>query len=318
MQINPYMPRHWGIFLAFISTILFSQATFSAEPVLRHKVIDKNVHALIGSIGGRTYENHGLNANFGVIETKDGVILIDSGASAQGAAIIAGEVKKITDKKVRWVINTGSQDHRWLGNDYFAKNGAEIIALKKTTITQASLGLGQMDSLRVNLKERLDGTKPLVSPKPIDGYEVKLTLGGVDIEIKYFNHAHFAGDVVVYLPQQKILFSGDHIYIDRLLGILPQSNAEAWLDAFKRIQTISPKTIVPGHGSVTDMATANAHTGDYLEFVVKGVKKYAEDMAGVEAAVKNLSKAPQFKNLANFDELHLGNVSRAYLRLEAQ
>ena len=110
MQNNSYMPRHWGIFLAFISTLLFSQATFSAEPVLRHKVIDKNVHALIGSIGGRTYENHGLNANFGVIETKDGVILIDSGASAQGAAIIAGEVKKITDKKVRWVINTGSQE----------------------------------------------------------------------------------------------------------------------------------------------------------------------------------------------------------------
>ena len=78
-------------------------------------------------------------------------------------------LKKITDKKVRWVINTGSQDHRWLGNDYFANNGDEIIALKKTAITQASLGLSQIDSLRVNLKERVDGTKPLVSSKPIDG-----------------------------------------------------------------------------------------------------------------------------------------------------
>jgi glyoxylase-like metal-dependent hydrolase (beta-lactamase superfamily II) len=318
MQINFCMPRHWGIFLSFISALLFSQATFSAEPVLRHKVIDKNVHALIGSISGRTYQNHGLNANFGVIETKDGVILIDSGASAQGAAIIQGAVKKITGKKIRWVINTGSQDHRWLGNDYFAKNGVEIIALKRTTITQASLGFGQMDSLRVNLKERLNGTKPLVSPKPIDGDEVKLTLGGVVVEIKYLNHAHFAGDIVVYLPQQKILFSGDHIYIDRLLGILPQSNADTWLSAFKKIQTMNPYVIVPGHGSVTDMATAKAHTGDYLEFIVTGVKKYAEDMSGVEAAVKNLSKAPAFEKLANFDELHLGNVSRAYLRIEAQ
>jgi glyoxylase-like metal-dependent hydrolase (beta-lactamase superfamily II) len=114
------------------------------------------------------------------------------------------------------------------------------------------------------------------------------------------------------------MFSGDHIYVDRLLGILPQSNAETWLSAFKKIQAINPKLIVPGHGSITNMKTSNSHTGDYLEFVVNGVKKYAEDMAGVEAAVKNLSKAPAFEKLANFSELHLGNISRAYLRFEAQ
>lgn len=307
-----------GFFLSIMAALLCMQNALAIEPIVKPATLDKGIHALIGSIGGRTYENHGLNANFGVIEAKGGVILIDSGATAQGAEILEESIKKITDKKVRWVINTGSQDHRWLGNDYFAKRGAEIIALKRTTLTQASLGLAQMDSLRINLKERLDGTIPFVSPNPIDKDEVKLSLGGVDIEIKYLNHAHFAGDVVVYLPKNKVLFSGDHIYVDRLLGVLPQSNAATWLDAFKKIQAINPKIIVPGHGSVTNMEKAKAHTGNYLEFVVTGVKKYAEDMAGVEAAVKNLSKAPSFERLANFNDLHLGNVSRAYLRLESQ
>ena len=69
---------------------------------------------------------------------------------------------------------------------------------------------------------------------------------------------------------------------------------------------------------VTNIKVAKAQTGDYLSFIVSGVKKYADDMAGVENAVKGLSNAPQFEKLANFNELHKGNISRAYLRLESQ
>ncbi len=76
--------------------------------------------------------------------------------------------------------------------------------------------------------------------------------------------------------------------------------------------------MISGHGSVTNMAKAKQDTGDYLNFLVSGCKKYADEMAGVEAAVKNLAKAPAFERLANFNDLHLGNVSRTYLKLESQ
>ncbi|OYY07564.1 MAG: MBL fold metallo-hydrolase, partial [Polynucleobacter sp. 35-46-11] len=102
------------------------------------------------------------------------------------------------------------------------------------------------------------------------------------------------------------------------LGVLPQSNASTWLDAFNQIESINPKVIVPGHGNICDLNKAKRQTGDYLKFLVDGTKKYAEEMAGVEAAVKGLSNAPQFEKLANFNELHKGNISRTYLRLEAQ
>ena len=190
--------------------------------------------------------------------------------------------------------------------------------IKRTTVTQASLGLGQISSLQTALKERVNGTIPFTSPKALETDYAKLNLGGFDVEIRYLNHAHFDGDAVVYLPASGILFSGDHIYVDRLLGILPQSNATTWLDAFKKIEAMKPRVIVPGHGSVTNIKVAKAQTGDYLAFIMNGVKKYAEDMAGVESAVKGLANAPQFEKLANFNELHKGNISRAYLRLESQ
>lgn len=300
---------------------IFLATTFSSHllaQTLKTQKINESTYALIGEIGGRTYENQGLNANYGAVVTRDGVILIDSGASKQGAELITKEVQKITSQKIRWVINTGSQDHRWLGNDYFISQGAEVIALSKTIATQKSLAGNQMDSVKTVLKDRFTGTKPGYAQKPINQNDIELNLGGTKVQIKYLNHAHFEGDVVVYFPDQNILFSGDHIYVDRLLGVLPQSNASTWLDAFNQIASINPKIIVPGHGNICDLNKAKKQTGDYLKFLVDGTKKYAEDMAGVETAVNGLSNAPQFEKLANFNDLHKGNISRTYLRFEAQ
>lgn len=303
--------------LGAFAGLLFLGSAVAAEPVLRSEKIGEGIFALIGPIGPRLAENFGLNANYGVIDTAQGAILIDSGASGEAAMLLESEAKRLTGKPVRWVINTGSQDHRWLGNAHFQRQGAEIIALEKTVATQQRLGRGQVESLQSALGRQMTGTVPLVSAKPSAGNLAKLNLGGRLLELRYFADAHFPGDAVVWLPAERIVFAGDHIYVDRLLGILPESNAVTWLAAFEQIMQLAPKVIVPGHGAVCDVGKARRDSGDYLSFVVTGVKRFAEDMAGVDAAVKALADAPQFRHLANFDDLHRGNVSRGYLRLES-
>lgn len=300
-----------------LSAALIAPALASESFRLDHQEVAAGVHALIGPIGARTYENHGLNANFGVIDTAEGAVLIDSGASQQGAQLLEAEATRLTGKPVRWVINTGAQDHRWLGNGYFRSKGVDVIALARTTDTQQKNALAQLDGLRPVLKERLDGTEPVTANRRLEGTHETLELGGQRIEIHYFADAHFPGDAIVWLPQERVAFSGDHIYVDRMLGILSQSNAEAWLQAFEALKALQPTVIVPGHGAVTDLAKAQADTGDYLTFIVSGVKALAEDMAGVDEAVAKLGDAPQFARLANYEELHRGNVSRAYLRFES-
>lgn len=308
------MKKH--VLALFGALLLCAQAVW-AEPILKVEKLADGIFALIGPTGGRLYENYGLNANFGVIDTPDGTILIDSGASTAAARLLEAEARNLTGKPVKWVINTGVQDHRWLGNGYFAAQGAQIIALQRTATTQAGLGKGQIESLARELKEQMDGTTPAPAAKPLGGDAQTLTLGGRTLELRYFDHAHFAGDAVVWLPKEKTLFSGDHIYVDRLLGILPESNAETWLAAFDQVIALQPARIVPGHGRVCDVTQAQRETGNYLRFVVTGTRKFAEDMAGVDAAVGALKDAPDFRHLKNFDELHRGNVNRAYLRFEA-
>lgn len=69
-------------------------------------------YAVIGDLGGRTYENEGLNASVGFIVTSGGVVVVDSGASYRSAKQLHAAIRRVTDQPVKWVINTGGQDHR--------------------------------------------------------------------------------------------------------------------------------------------------------------------------------------------------------------
>ena len=86
----------------------------------------ENVYAIVGELSNRSPKNLGNNATFGVVITDKGVVLIDSGATFKGAERIHQVIKSITDKPITMVINSGGQDHRWLGNGYFKKLGAKI------------------------------------------------------------------------------------------------------------------------------------------------------------------------------------------------
>ena len=286
---------------------------FELEP----QPVAEHVYALIGPTGGRTYDNLGLNANFGFIVTEDDVVLIDSGASRQGAQTIERAVRKITDQPIRWVINTGSQDHRWLGNGYFLEQGAQVIALQRTLRTQQRFAVQHLAGLAPLLKERLAGTQARSTTDPIDGNSATRTLGGVPIELHWFGDAHFPGDAVVWLPQQQVLFSGDLIYVDRMLGVLPWSRVGSWLSAFDAaLTTLKPTIIVPGHGSLCDATKARRDSGDYLAWLLAEIKPAAENWEGLEATVAKYGDEPRWRILEHFDSLHRGNINRSYVQFE--
>lgn len=287
------------------------------ESPLRAVAVSPGIWALVGPIGGPSRDNQALNATYGVLATPEGTILIDSGASAQGARLLADMARQLTGQPVRWVINTGSQHHRWLGNEHLRQSGAQIIAHRRTVQTQRAGAAAQIAELTTLLGDRFEGTLALHAERSVDGARSELTIGGLRIDLLDLGDAHFPGDVVVWLPASRTAFSGDLVYVERLLSLAPLSNGRSWLAAFERLAALAPARIVPGHGAPTDLATAQAQTGDYLRFVVNGVARYAKEMAGVEAALAELGAAPAFAQLANFAQLHRANINRAYLRAEA-
>jgi glyoxylase-like metal-dependent hydrolase (beta-lactamase superfamily II) len=218
---------------------------------------------------------------------------------------------------VRWVINTGSQDHRWLGNDYFAGKGAQTIALARTAATQAEFASQHMEGMKRFLGERMRGTKPLPASKTVAGDPARLELGGETLELAYTD-AHFPGDAWVWLPKRGVMFSGDLIYVDRILGVLPWSSVRKGQHAFKALAALNPAHIVPGHGRVCDLALAQRDTGDYYDVLVNKVGAAAKDMEELTATLDRYQDLPEFKHLYNYDDLHRANMSRAFTEFESQ
>jgi len=303
------------ILVAAVAGLLALSARADFQPKAE-QVVD-NVYAIVGPLGQRSADNDGLNANFGFVVTPDGVILIDSGASRIGAEKLAAAIAEVTDKPVRWVVNTGSQDHRWLGNDYFAGKGAEVIALARTAATQAEYAEQHMQGMKRFLGERMQGTKPLPASRTLTGDSATLQLGGETLELAYTD-AHFPGDAWVWLPKRGVMFSGDLVYVDRILGVLPWSSVSNGHKAFKALAALQPKYIVPGHGRVCDLAQAQRETGDYYDFLANKVGAAAKEMEPLTATLDRYQDMPQFRHLYNYDDLHRANMSRAFTEFESQ
>lgn len=292
---------------------LQSSQAFAME--FKFQPVTKNVYAFIGPLNDRTPENLGLNDNIGLVVTDAGAVLIDSGAGTPAAKALEKAAKAVTSKKIIAVINTGSQDHRWLGNGYFASKGATIYALARTVKTQKAMGQGEIEHM-TKVSSAFATTKPVTAPKPFAKDQANLTIGDVKFEIKYLGDAHFPGDAVVWLPKQQVLFSGDLIYVDRMLGIHPFSNVTSWQKAFHKAQHFPAKFIVPGHGQVCDWQKAKQDTGNYLDKLVRILSTAAEEMMGVGQAVSANADWPEFKHLKHYKTWHKTNVNRAYLQFE--
>ena len=297
--------------------LLCTIATRANAVEVRFEPVADGVYAFVGELGQRTPSNEGLNANIGLVVTPAGAVLIDSGATFNSARQIHAAVQRVTSQPVRWVVNTGGQDHRWLGNGYFKAQGAQILAHQQAEADMRSRGGEQLEGLRTALGPLADGTVPTFATRWITQADERLELGGVVLEFKHRGGAHTPGDMLVWLPKQRVIFTGDVVYVDRLLGVLPFSQTKPWLATFAEIERLAPVRVVPGHGRVTDLATAQADTRDYLMALRNHMKKAVDDGVDMSTAIKTLDNKP-FLHLLNAADLMPGNASRTYLEMERE
>jgi len=302
-------------FACLITLALLSPPRLMAEDnLLRLEQVAENVYAIVGPFGNRTPENLGNNANFGFVVTSEGVVLIDPGGSFKGAAAIDAVIRTVTDKPVITVINTGGQDHRWLGNSYFKQRGARIIASAQAVEDQRSRETDQYISLGNLIGDAgLEGTDSVFADETFDE-EIRFEIGGVEFELRHVGPAHTPGDSLVWLPRQRIVFTGDVVYIGRMLGVISVSNSRNWISAFEKMQSLQPAAIVPGHGSVTDLERARADTYEYLVFLRETVGGFME--SGGDIADTGSLDQSRFERLISFELLKGRNAQQVFQEME--
>jgi len=288
-----------------------------AEPLaagLELQPVTGKVYAIVGDLGNRSPQNLGNNATFGLVVTSAGVVLIDPGGSYRGAQRIHQVIKQVTQQPVVAVINTGGQDHRWLGNGYFKQQGARIIASAKAVADQKARSQDQLIGLTSLVGTAgVEGTDPVYADETFDQV-FELTLGDTRFEIHHSGQAHTPGDSYVWLPQQEVMFSGDIVYVERMLGVGSQSSSKRWIDVFEAMAAYQPRHLVPGHGKATTLDHARKDTLGYLRFLRAAVAEFMDgggdmsDIGGVDQS--------DYHYLLNHETLAGRNAQQVFTELE--
>ncbi len=289
-------------------------ATTAHAGVLKTVEVEKDVYAIVGPMTQRDKENFGNNATFGLIVTRDGAILMDPGGSYLGAKQLDEAVKTLTDQPVKYVVDMGGQDHRWLGNGYWQEHGAQVIASQAAVEDQHDRASEQLSVLLFLLGEDgVAGTEP-ADPDITFETDYTLTLGDVSVQLHHEAGAHTPGDSTVWYADKSVLFAGDIVFMERILGISPHSNTMEWVQSFEALAALNPAHIVPGHGDPTDLAGATHDTYDYLVNIRTKMAEHIENGGDAIGSVKIDQSA--FSYLKNFDLLAGKNAQETYIQME--
>ena len=123
---------------------------------------------------------------------------------------------------------------------------------------------------------------------------------------------------MVYLPKRGIVFAGDLVYADRLLGVLPWSSVKNGQKAFRALAALNPTKVIPGHGRVCDLAQVQRESGDYYDFLAETIGTAAKEMEAMDEVINRYADLPAFRHLENYGSLHRTNMNRAFTEFEGQ
>ena len=272
------------------------------------------VYSAIGATAPPTYDNAGHNNNLSFIITGDGVVVINGGASYLLAEALHAEIRALTEQPVKLVLNENGQGHAMLGNSYWADQGVKIVAHAEAAHEIEEYGGASLRAHQNTLLERADQTRVVLPDETFeDSYPI--SMGSMEIEARYLGPAHSPGDIVVWLPAQSLVISGDMAFHERRLPIFEHTLTADWIETWDtEFEALGATYVIPGHGHPTNMDQVRRYTKGYLEYLRGKVGAHLED-GGDLAEAYYVDQSP-YAHLDTFEELATKNAGRVYEQME--
>ncbi|GAA2455003.1 MBL fold metallo-hydrolase [Streptomyces lavendulocolor] len=271
-----------------------------AGPGALREVAD-GVYAFVQPDGGWCLNNAGL------VVGEGRTVLVDTAATEARARRLRAEVERVAPGGADFVVNTHFHGDHTFGNGQFTPR-AVVVAHEGTRADSAEAGLG----LRQLWPGVEWGETPLVLPTLTFRGSLTLYAGDVRTELLHVGPAHTANDVVAWVPERSVLFTGDVVWS----GVTPFvlfGSISGSLRALDRMRALGARTVVPGHGPVGGPELLD-ETEDYLRWLGRLAEEGVRDgLTPLQAAHR--ADLGRFKELVDSERL-VGNLHRAYAELD--
>jgi len=305
------MKYRLGVLLA---VLCFARVTAAApyQDVKVEKINDR-VYALLGGIDVPNKQNGGYINNVLVIVGDQGTILVDAGSHKGIAEHLNNSIRKITSKPVTHILVTHHHGDHHLGASYFTD--AQVIASEYCAKQIEENARGLVQNMARMTGKNLQSTSAVIPHKRIPQLTRQaMVLQGVKLQLITPDTAHTEGDMMVYLPEDGVLASGDVL----VHGVNPNTadgNLKKWLGVLGEIRKLPARTIMPGHGALMqqkDVAEFQAlMTGFYK--TIEQLYKAGGDMSDVRGKLD----LARWQDMSRFEDMMGRNISKVWLEVEA-
>lgn len=238
-----------------------------------------NVQIKVIKVAGSVYMLQGAGGNIGVSVGDDGVVVVDD-QYAPLADKIQAALKGITDKPVRFVINTHFHEDHTGGNAYFQKQAPVIAHDNVRKRLEEGSTLGNLGTVRMEAKPQPKEALPIIT----FDHDVTVHLNGEDIHALHFPSGHTDGDSIIFFPKSNVVHMGDDFvrYGFPFIDLGSGGSIKGMIAAMDEVIPKLPADVkvIPGHG---DLSTLD-DVGDY-------VKMLKETQAAVEKASSRVKRS---------------------------
>lgn len=287
-------------------------------PAIQPSAITARTYFVQGLPGVASAENRGFNSNAAFVVTDEGVVVVDAlGTPPLGRALLAA-IRHVTAKPVQRVIVTHYHADHFYGLQAFKEAGAEIWAHRAALdYLDNGEGLRRLAQRSSELFPWVEPGMPLVRADHWLDKDESFTLGGIRFDVTYMGPAHAPDDIIVSVPQEGVVFSGDILFSGRI-PFVGEADSRRWLATTEKLLAMKPKMLVPGHGAVArDPARDLTLTRDYITYLRERMGKAVEDFTPFEEAYAKTDWS-RFAKLPAFDAANRINAYGQYLVMERE
>lgn len=268
----------------------------------------------VSALGSAANRNFISNAAF--VVTNDSVVVFDALGSPALAQELVAEIRRITPLPITHVIVSHYHADHIYGLQVFKALGAQIIAHESgREYLNSQTATLRLKASRDELFPWIDeNTRLVAADRWLDG-GLTLNLGGTTFVIEHAGPGHTSEDLVVWLPQRRVLLAGDIVFRERV-PFVGQADSGAWVQALDRLLTHDAKVIVPGHGPASNDPKADLQlTRDYLVHLRRSMADAARDLEPFEEAYARTDWS-RFEHLPLFQAANRINAYNTYLLME--
>lgn len=265
-----------------------------------------------------TPANRNFISNAGFVVTPGGVVVFDALGSPQLARELLAEVARVTPQPVTHVVVSHYHADHVYGLQEFRKAGARILAQRGALeYLHSETAASRLAASRAELAPWIDAQTQLVTPDEwIDGAR-ELVVGGRRLLLQPLGPAHTPEDLVLFLPDERVLFAGDMVFRGRI-PFVGQADSRQWIAALDTLLRLQPAVVVPGHGALSRTPVEDLTlTRDYLLYLRESMGAAARDMEPFDDAYARADWS-RFEHLPLFRAANRMNAYNTYLLMERQ